>query len=100
MIPTPKSGWFRALTWSTVPVESNVENSHHDVPGGATPTSAFHGETARDAAAIPIVARMDELFAVDAEARRKTLTTAERHIRRQETAKPLLDEIRSKIDVA
>ena len=43
---------------------------------------------------------MDELFAVDAEARRKALTTAARHIRRQETAKPLLDEIRSKIDAA
>ena len=54
----------------------------------------------RDPVATPIVARMDELFAVDAEARRKALTTPERHIRRQETAKPLLDEIRSKIDAA
>jgi hypothetical protein len=43
---------------------------------------------------------MDELFAVDAEARRKTLTTAARHIRRQETGKPLLDDIRSKIEAA
>jgi hypothetical protein len=43
---------------------------------------------------------MDELFAVDAEARRKTLTAAARDIRRQERAKPLLDEIRSKIDAA
>jgi len=33
-----------------------------------------------------VSAQMDELFAVDAEARRKTLTTAARHIRRQETA--------------
>jgi transposase len=54
----------------------------------------------RDPVAAPIVARMDELFAVDAEARRKTLTTAARHIRRQETAKPLSDEIRSKIEAA
>ena len=46
----------------------------------------------------PIVAQMDELFAVDAEARCKTLTTAARHIRRQETAKPLVDEIRGKIE--
>ena len=30
----------------------------------------------------------------------KTLTTAARHIRRQETAKPLLDDIRSKIEAA
>jgi hypothetical protein len=43
---------------------------------------------------------MDELFAVDAEARRKTLTTAARHIRRRETARPLLDDIRSKIEAA
>ena len=56
--------------------------------------------TSTDPIATPIVARMDELFAVDAEARRKALTTAARHIRRQETAKPLLDEIRSKIDAA
>src|SRR5208283_1876630 len=43
---------------------------------------------------------MDELFAVDAEARRKALTTAARHIRRQERAKPLLDDIHSKIEAA
>ena len=43
---------------------------------------------------------MDELFAVDAGARRKTLTTAARHIRRQEIARPLLDDIRSKIEAA
>jgi len=54
----------------------------------------------RDPVATPIVARMDELFAVDAEARRKTLTIAARHFRRQETAKPLLDDIRSKIEAA
>jgi transposase len=50
--------------------------------------------------ATPIVAQMDELFAVDAEARRKTLTTAARHVRRQETARPLLDDIRGKIEAA
>ena len=54
----------------------------------------------RDPVATPIVARMDELFAVDAEVRRKTLTTAARHIRRQERAKPLLDEIRGRIEAA
>jgi transposase len=54
----------------------------------------------RDPVATPIVARMDELFAVDAGARRKTLTTAARHIRRQEIARPLLDDIRSKIEAA
>jgi transposase len=54
----------------------------------------------RDPVATPIVAQMDELFAVDAEARRKALTAAARHVRRQETAKPLLDEIRSNIAAA
>jgi hypothetical protein len=43
---------------------------------------------------------MDELFALDAEARRKALNVAARHVRRQETAMPLLDDIRSKIDAA
>jgi transposase len=43
---------------------------------------------------------MDELFAVDADARRKALTTAARHIRRQERAKPLLVEIRGRIEAA
>jgi transposase len=54
----------------------------------------------RDPVATPIVARMDELFAVDAEPRRKTLTTAARHVRRQETARALLDDIRSKTEAA
>jgi hypothetical protein len=54
----------------------------------------------RDPVTTPIVAQMDELFAVDAEARGKTLTIAARHIWRQKTAKPLLDDIRSKIDAA
>ncbi len=54
----------------------------------------------RDPVATPIVARMDELFAIDAEARRKSLTTATRHTQRQERAKPLLDDIHSKIAAA
>ena len=54
----------------------------------------------RDPVATPIVARMDDLFAIDADARRKALTTAARHMRRQETARAILDDIRSKIDAA
>jgi transposase len=53
-----------------------------------------------DPVATPIVARMNELFAVDAEARRKAMTTAARHVRRQERARTLLDDIRSKIEAA
>jgi transposase len=37
---------------------------------------------------------------VDAEARRKALSVTARHVRRQESATPLLDDIRSKIDSA
>lgn len=36
----------------------------------------------------------------DEGAGRRALTTAARHLRRQETAKPLLDDIRSKIEAA
>jgi len=54
----------------------------------------------RDPVATPIVARMDELFAVDAEARHKGLSVAARHVRRQERAKPLLDETRARIEAA
>jgi flagellar biosynthesis/type III secretory pathway ATPase len=54
----------------------------------------------RDRIATAIVARMDELFVVDAEARRKARGIAERHVRRQERTEPLLDDILSKIDAA
>ena len=54
----------------------------------------------RDPVATPIVARMDELFAVDAEARRRAIGLTGRHALRQEKAKPLLGDIRSKIEVA
>jgi hypothetical protein len=43
---------------------------------------------------------MDELFAIDAEARGKALSITVRHVRRQETSRPLLDAIRSKIEAA
>ncbi len=46
------------------------------------------------------IARMDALFAVDAEARRRVVGLTARYALRQERAKPLLDEIRSKIEAA
>ena len=54
----------------------------------------------RDPVATPIVARMDELFVVDAEARRRQIVLTGRHALRQERARPLLDEIRGKIEAA
>src|SRR5437870_13489196 len=43
---------------------------------------------------------MDELFVVDAEARRRQIDLTGRHALRQERARPLLDEIRGKIEAA
>jgi Transposase IS66 family len=50
--------------------------------------------------ATPIVPLMDELFAVDAEARRRRIDLSGRHALRQERARHLLDDIRSKIEAA
>ena len=54
----------------------------------------------RDPVATRIVALMDELFAVDAEARRKRLCIAARHTQRQERSRLLLDDIRNNIEAA
>jgi hypothetical protein len=47
-----------------------------------------------------IVARIDELFAIDAEARRQALSLEARHALRQERSRPLLDVIRKQIEAA
>ena len=54
----------------------------------------------RDPVATPIVARMDDLFAIDAEARRRGIGLAGADALRQGRAKPLLDDIRTKIEAA
>ena len=48
----------------------------------------------------PIVARIDELFAIDAEARRQALSLEARDALRQEHSRPLLDGIRKQIEAA
>lgn len=53
-----------------------------------------------DPVATPIVARIHDLFAIDAEARQQGLSLEARHILRQEKAKPLLEAIRPQIDAA
>jgi hypothetical protein len=50
-----------------------------------------------DPVATPIVARMDDLFAIDTEARRKVFGITGRHGLGQERAMHLLDDIRNKI---
>jgi hypothetical protein len=54
----------------------------------------------KDPVATPIVARIDKLFAIDAEARNQRLSLAARHALRQEQSRPLLDGIRKQIEAA
>lgn len=54
----------------------------------------------RDAAAKGIVDQIDELFAVDAEARRLGLDVAGRDTLRQERSRPLLDKIKAAVEAA
>jgi transposase len=53
-----------------------------------------------DEAAVRLVARMDELFAIDAEARERKLDCAARHALRIERAKPLLETIHAEVEEA
>ena len=50
--------------------------------------------------ATAIMARIDELFAIDAEARRQALSLEARDALRQQQSRPLLDEIRKQIEAA
>jgi transposase len=54
----------------------------------------------QDPMATAIVAQIDELFAIDAEARRQALSLEARHALRQEQSRPLLDGIRQQIETA
>ncbi len=54
----------------------------------------------QDPVATPIVTRIDEMFAIDAEARRQRLSLEARHALRQEQSRPLLDGIRKQIEAA
>ena len=53
-----------------------------------------------DRAAMHIVARIDELFSIDAQARAENFDYAARHALRLEQARPLLDLIQQKIEMA
>lgn len=54
----------------------------------------------KDPVATKIVARMDEMFAVDAEARQQGIDVAGRHALRQGKSRLLLDQIRKQIEAA
>jgi transposase len=54
----------------------------------------------QDPVATAIVARIDELFAIDAQARRQALSLEARHALRQQQSRPLLGVIRQQIEAA
>jgi transposase len=53
-----------------------------------------------DRVAAGIVAQINALFAIDAEARARNLNQTERHVLRQQQARPLLDVIRKQVESA
>ena len=53
-----------------------------------------------DRAAIALVATIDELFGIDAQAREQNLTVIERDQLRQQKARPILESIKSQIETA
>ena len=54
----------------------------------------------RDQTSIRIVAQMDELFAIDAQARQEGLSQSDRHVLRLEKSQPLLEQIKAGIQAA
>jgi hypothetical protein len=54
----------------------------------------------RDQTSIRIVTQMDELFAIDENARKENLNPSDRHLLRLEKAKPLLEQIKTAIQAA
>ena len=54
----------------------------------------------KDQTSIRIVAQMDELFAIDAQAREQNLSHSGRHLLRLEKTKPVLEQIKRTIEVA
>ncbi|HLJ27219.1 MAG TPA: IS66 family transposase [Candidatus Angelobacter sp.] len=54
----------------------------------------------QDPLARPILNRIDELFAVDAQARQQAMTLEARHALRQERSRPLLEVIRQQVEAA
>ena len=54
----------------------------------------------KDTVAVAIVARIDQLFAIDAQARREGLDPVARHTLRQQQAPPLLEEVKARIEAA
>jgi hypothetical protein len=54
----------------------------------------------KDQTSIRVVAQMDELFAMDAQAREQNLSQSQRQLRRLEKAKPLLEQLKRELEAA
>jgi transposase len=54
----------------------------------------------KDTTSIQIVAQMDELFAIDAQAHHEGLSQIDRHVLRLEKSKPLLEQVKASIQAA
>ena len=54
----------------------------------------------KDTTSIQIVAQMDELFGIEAQARQEGLSQSDRHVLRLDKSKPLLEEIKTSIQAA
>jgi transposase len=54
----------------------------------------------KDQSSIQIVAQINELFAIDAQARQEGLSPTDRHVARLKQAKPLLEQIKAAIQAA
>src|SRR5262249_38543358 len=54
----------------------------------------------KDQTAIGIVAQMDQLFAIDAQTQAQKLTHSDRHLLRQQKARPLLEQIKGAVEAA
>ena len=54
----------------------------------------------KDQTAIGIVAQMDQLFGIDAQARAQKITQSDRHLLRQQKARSLLEQIKAAIEAA
>jgi transposase len=63
------------------------------------PTSAVKLNP-KDTTSIQLVAQMDELFGIDAQARQEGLSQSDRHVLRLDKSKPLLEQIKAAIQAA
>jgi hypothetical protein len=95
---------LRSLGWSEVEM---IDEDLGRSAGGSVTRTGFERMVAQvclgevgAVVATPMVARMDDLFAVDAEAQRRVIGLPGRHALRQARVIPLVDDIRRNVEAA